>query len=227
MRSSNRCSPTSSTDLWLTCRPGCSQQIVRGRCWRRSPTTCSAPPGLCPGRPTRWPAGPPCVVTWSTSRVGSPDPKANERCIYPFTGPGPGTGICCGTACSTTTPDKSPSDPDHPGPQRPYQETTVDTLGQASSSTTPAPWPTRQRHDQPEARSTSQSVHGFRLSSSATLSRSAWKCNDRSVPFGKYCRSNPLVFSLVPRCHGECGSQKYTSIPVATEKSACRAISFP
>src|SRR5664279_1237566 len=164
MRSSNRCSPTSSTDLWLTCRPGCSQQIVRGRCWRRSPTTCSAPPGLCPGRPTRWPAGPPCVVTWSTSRVGSPDPKANERCIYPFTGPGPGTGICCGTACSTTTPDKSPSDPDHPGPQRPYQETTVDTLGQASSSTTPAPWPTRQRHDQPEARSTSQSVHGFRLS---------------------------------------------------------------
>src|SRR5664280_344630 len=163
MRSSNRCSPTSSTDLWLTCRPGCSQQIVRGRCWRRSPTTCSAPPGLCPGRPTRWPAGPPCVVTWSTSRVGSPDPKANERCIYPFTGPGPGTGICCGTACSTTTPDKSPSDPDHPGPQRPYQETTVDTLGQASSSTTPAPWPTRQRHDQPEARSTSQSVHGFRL----------------------------------------------------------------
>jgi hypothetical protein len=36
-----------------------------------------------------------------------------------------------------------------------------------------------------------------------------------------------LVFSLVPRCHGECGSQKYTSIPVETEKSACRAISFP
>src|SRR5664280_2336539 len=172
MRSSNRCSPTSSTDLWLTCRPGCSQQIVRGRCWRRSPTTCSAPPGLCPGRPTRWPAGPPCVVTWSTSRVGSPDPKANERCIYPFTGPGPGTGICCGTACSTTTPDKSPSDPDHPGPQRPYQETTVDTLGQASSSTTPAPWPTRQRHDQPEARSTSQSVHGFRLSRAS-------QCSDR------------------------------------------------
>jgi len=30
----------------------------------------------------------------------------------------------------------------------------------------------------------------------------------RSVPFGKYCRSNPLVFSLVPRCHGLCGSQK-------------------
>src|SRR5664280_1532712 len=50
-------------------------------------------------------------------------------------------------------------------------------------------------------------LRGRPLSSSATLSRSAWKCNDRSVPFGKYCRSNPLVFSLVPRCHGECGSQ--------------------
>src|SRR5664280_1241115 len=70
-------------------------------------------------------------------------------------------------------------------------------------------------------------LRGRPLSSSATLSRSAWECNDRSVPFGKYCRSNPLVFSLLPRCHGECGSQKYTSIPVATEKSACRAISFP
>ena len=50
-------------------------------------------------------------------------------------------------------------------------------------------------------------LRGRPLSSSATLSRSAWKCNDRSVPFGKYCRSNPLVFSLLPRCHGECGSQ--------------------
>jgi hypothetical protein len=27
-------------------------------------------------------------------------------------------------------------------------------------------------------------------------------CMLRSVPFGKYWRSNPLVFSLVPRCHG-------------------------
>ena len=33
-------------------------------------------------------------------------------------------------------------------------------------------------------------------------------CCDRSVPFGKYWRSRPLVFSLVPRCHGLCGSQK-------------------
>lgn len=30
----------------------------------------------------------------------------------------------------------------------------------------------------------------------------------RILPFGKYCRSNPLMFSLVPRCQGLCGSQK-------------------
>jgi hypothetical protein len=30
----------------------------------------------------------------------------------------------------------------------------------------------------------------------------SWACEytDRSVPFGKYCRSRPLVFSLEPRC---------------------------
>ena len=31
---------------------------------------------------------------------------------------------------------------------------------------------------------------------------------DKSVPFGKYWRSNPLVFSSVPRCHGLYGSAK-------------------
>lgn len=31
---------------------------------------------------------------------------------------------------------------------------------------------------------------------------------ERSVPFGKYWRSRPLVFSLVARCHGLCGSAK-------------------
>jgi hypothetical protein len=41
------------------------------------------------------------------------------------------------------------------------------------------------------------------------------ECTDKSVPFGKYCRSRPLVFSFDPRCHGLCGSQKYTSILVA------------
>jgi hypothetical protein len=44
---------------------------------------------------------------------------------------------------------------------------------------------------------------GLPFSSAATLSSSSWVCKDRSVPFGKYCRSSPLVFSLVPRCHGE------------------------
>jgi hypothetical protein len=32
-------------------------------------------------------------------------------------------------------------------------------------------------------------------------------CTDRLVCLGKYWRSRPLVFSLVGRCHGECGSQ--------------------
>ena len=30
----------------------------------------------------------------------------------------------------------------------------------------------------------------------------------RSVPFGKYWRRSPLMFSLLPRCQGECGSAK-------------------
>ena len=38
--------------------------------------------------------------------------------------------------------------------------------------------------------------------------RSACVKVERSVPFGKYCRNKPLVFSFVPRCHGLCGSQK-------------------
>ena len=39
---------------------------------------------------------------------------------------------------------------------------------------------------------------------------------DRSVPFGKYWRRRRLVFSLVPRCQGLWGSQKYTSRSVAS-----------
>ena len=35
-----------------------------------------------------------------------------------------------------------------------------------------------------------------------------WASSRRSLPLGQYWRSSPLVFSLVPRCHGECGSQK-------------------
>jgi len=51
-------------------------------------------------------------------------------------------------------------------------------------------------------------LRGRWLSSSATSSRWSGRCIDRSVNFGKYWRSSPLVFSFEPRCHGECGSQK-------------------
>ena len=43
---------------------------------------------------------------------------------------------------------------------------------------------------------------------SANLARSAAEYLDRSVPLGMYWRKSPLVFSLLGRCHGECGSQK-------------------
>ena len=39
----------------------------------------------------------------------------------------------------------------------------------------------------------------------ATASISSAFQRDRLVLFGKYWRSKPLVFSLVPRCHGLCG----------------------
>ena len=51
-------------------------------------------------------------------------------------------------------------------------------------------------------------VQGLALSTALTATRSCARCMLRSVPFGKYYRSNPLVFSFVPRCHGLCGSQK-------------------
>ena len=51
-------------------------------------------------------------------------------------------------------------------------------------------------------------LRGRLLRASATASRSPREYLTRSVPFGKYCRSSPLVFSFVPRCQGLCGSQK-------------------
>src|SRR4051794_35387613 len=42
----------------------------------------------------------------------------------------------------------------------------------------------------------------------ATVLSCACEYPDISTPFGRYCRNRPLVFSLVPRCHGFCGSQK-------------------
>lgn len=47
------------------------------------------------------------------------------------------------------------------------------------------------------------------------------------MSLGKYCRTRPFMFSLEPRCHGLCGSQKYTAIPVALASSLCLVISRP
>jgi len=49
---------------------------------------------------------------------------------------------------------------------------------------------------------------GREFRAAATAARSDAPCRARSVPFGKYWRSRPLVFSLVARCQGQCGSQK-------------------
>src|SRR6266436_9127152 len=49
---------------------------------------------------------------------------------------------------------------------------------------------------------------GRSLSWRATLFRWVCEYTDKSVPFGKYCLSRPLVFSLEPRCHGLCGSEE-------------------
>jgi len=51
-------------------------------------------------------------------------------------------------------------------------------------------------------------LRGLVLSACATASRSPREWRERSVPFGKYWRRSPLVFSFVPRCQGLCGSQK-------------------
>ena len=51
-------------------------------------------------------------------------------------------------------------------------------------------------------------LRGLWLRAAATAAISSALCMLRSVPFGKYWRKSPLVFSLVARCHGLCGSQK-------------------
>src|SRR5690606_41093670 len=61
----------------------------------------------------------------------------------------------------------------------------------------------------------------------ATASRCVADHRDKSVPFGKYCRSRPLVFSFVGRCQGECGSAKNTFVPVSRVNCACPESSFP
>jgi hypothetical protein len=46
-------------------------------------------------------------------------------------------------------------------------------------------------------------TRGRSLSSAATISRCSLRHTDKSVPRGKYCRSRPLTFSLLPLCQGE------------------------
>src|SRR3954453_11783739 len=70
-------------------------------------------------------------------------------------------------------------------------------------------------------------LRGRLLRAVATASRSSAAHRDRSVPLGKYWRSSPLVFSLLPRCQGLWGSAKKTGIPVSTLNWACADSSLP
>ena len=54
----------------------------------------------------------------------------------------------------------------------------------------------------------SRVMRGRSLRSAAMSSRSSWVWQDRSVPLGRNWRTSPFQFSLLPRCQGECGSQK-------------------
>ena len=49
----------------------------------------------------------------------------------------------------------------------------------------------------------------------------------KDVRFGRYWRSRPFVFSLVPRCQGAIGSQKYTLQLSAEDSTRCPANSLP
>jgi hypothetical protein len=57
---------------------------------------------------------------------------------------------------------------------------------------------------------------GRLLRSRATAFERCWEIWERPMDFGKYCRSSPFGFSLVPRCQGLWGSQNYTGMSVAT-----------
>ena len=75
-----------------------------------------------------------------------------------------------------------------------------------------------------------KSIRGEQLRGTLEAQRLAWsgvQCPGNCVqillreaaqvaaPLGRYCRNRPLVFSLMPRCQGLCGSAKYTFTPVA------------
>ena len=47
------------------------------------------------------------------------------------------------------------------------------------------------------------------------------------APYGKHWRSSRLLFSLLPRCHALCGSQKHTLSLVSMVKRAGSATSRP
>ena len=53
-------------------------------------------------------------------------------------------------------------------------------------------------------------MRGLELSCLMTAASSLLAEDRQVVPLGNYWRRSPLVFSLVPRCHGLRGSQKYT-----------------
>jgi len=46
-------------------------------------------------------------------------------------------------------------------------------------------------------------LRGLVFNARATALWSSRECRESSVPLGKYWRSSPLAFSLVPRCHSE------------------------
>jgi hypothetical protein len=60
-----------------------------------------------------------------------------------------------------------------------------------------------------------EGCRGRSLSSWAMASKSAWVSVRKSSRLGRYWRSRPLVFSLLPRCQGDFGSQKNTCTPVS------------
>ncbi len=45
--------------------------------------------------------------------------------------------------------------------------------------------------------------------------------------FGGEIAQLASMFSLMPRCHGECASQKYTFVPVSSVICRCSASSLP
>jgi len=65
------------------------------------------------------------------------------------------------------------------------------------------------------------------LSSAATAAIRSAVWTRRSVPFGKYWRSRPLVFSLLGHCHGLVFWQKNTGIASVPAICAYNAISLP